>query len=296
MTSSACAQTVAVRLGAAPIGAEILGVDLSAPLDDAAFGAIRRAYETHSVVYLRGQRLTPEAQVSFSRRFGELEIHVLKDCLLPGHPEILVLSNIVENGKLIGLADTGRTAVWHTDMSYLKKPSAGSALYAVEVPVDASGKVLGDTLFASTVAAYDTLDAGMKKELAGLKAIHHMTKGYDNDESDAATRVRYSEVERVPDVAHPIVRTHPATGRKCIYINKLCTTGIEGMAQGEADALLEKLYAHCTRPEFIYRHHWRVGDLLMWDNCAAQHLAVPDYAPPLRRRMHRTTLRGAVPV
>lgn len=296
MTSTSTVPSIAVQLGDAPIGAEIVGVDLSAPLADSVFADIRRAYDTHSVIYFRGQRLTPETQVRFSRRFGELEIHVLKHFLLEGYPEILVVSNIEENGRQIGLADTGRTAVWHTDMSYLKMPSAGSALYAVEVPVDASGRVLGDTLFASTVAAYQALDAAMKKRLAGLKAIHHMTKGYDNDRGGDAARIRYSEVERVPDVAHPIVRTHLATGRKCIYINKLCTTGIEGMAQDEADELLEFLYSHCTRPEFIYRHRWQAGDLLMWDNCTAQHLAVPDYAPPLRRRMHRTTLRGSIPV
>lgn len=286
-----------VRLADAPIGAEVVGIELSQDLDDETFAGIRDAYHRYSVIYFRNQRLTHEQHVRFSRRFGELEIHVLKQYLLAGFPEVLVISNIKEHGKLIGLADAGRVAVWHTDMSYLKEPSAGSALYALEVPHDDKGEPLGDTLFASTAAAYDALPEDMKKKLAGLKAIHHMTKGYDNDKDAPTTRVTYTKEQKnkVSDIAHPIIRTHPVTGRKCIYINKLCVNGIVGMPARESEPLLERLYAHCTRPEFIYRHRWQVGDLLMWDNCSVQHLAVQDYAWPQRRRMHRTTIKGSVP-
>ena len=295
--SAAVGAGIAIRRLDAPVGAEITGVDLSQPLDDDSFAAIRKAYAEHSVIVFRDQQLTPAQQIAFSRRFGELEIHVLKQFLLPGYPEILVVSNIVEDGKPIGLADAGRVAVWHTDLSYMKAPSAGSALYALEVPRNAAGEIVGDTLFASTFLAYDALSPAMKQRLTGLKATHHMTKGYDREADAPATRVRYDDSQRsqIPDQAHPIIRTHPVTGRKCIYINKLCVTGIVGMPESESDPLLEEIYAHCTQPQFIYQHKWRVGDLLMWDNCPLQHLAVPDYALPQRRRMHRTTIRGSVP-
>ncbi len=292
---------VRVVQGEAPVGAEVMGVDLAAGIDGEAFEAIREAYYRYSVIAFRGQKLTPRQQVDFSRRFGELEIHVLKQYLLPAQPEIMVISNIVENGQPIGLADAGRVAVWHTDMSYMPKPSAGSALYALEIPHDAAGQPLGDTLFASTFAAYDTLPKTMQRRLEGLQAIHRMTKGYDNqagdDKDGAPTRIKYDSSQRdaMPDQAHPIIRTHPVTGRKCIYINSLCVTGIVGMADAESAPLLEEIYAHCARPDFIYRHRWRAGDLLMWDNCALQHLAVQDYAPPHRRRMHRTTIKGSIP-
>ena len=297
--SAAVAGRPSVRPLDAPFGVEIAGVDLSKPLDDATFDTIRRAYFEKSIVVFHGQRLTPEQQIAFSRRFGELEIHVLKQYLLAGHPEILVVSNIVEDGRLIGLADTDRVAVWHTDTSYRAEPSMGSALYALEIPRDAEGQVVGDTLFASTFLAYDALSPQMKKRLEGLRAVHHMTKGYDRNAPSkaSANRLTYDESQRreVPDQAHPIIRTHPVTGRRCIYINKLCVTNIVGMSEEESAPLLEEIYAHCTQPQFVYRHRWQVGDLLMWDNCSLQHLAVPDYALPQRRRMHRTTIRGTVP-
>jgi taurine dioxygenase len=288
---------IEIRRGNAPVGAEILGVDLAQELDDAAFEQIKSAYYEHSVIVFRGQHLTPAQQIAFSRRFGELEIHVLKQYLLPGYPEILVISNIIEDGRPIGLADAGRVAVWHTDTSYREAPSMGSALYAVEIPHDEAGVAVGDTLFASTFLAYDALPDPMTRRLTGLMAIHHMTKGYDGAADAPPTRIKYDESQRdqVPDRAHPIIRTHPVTGRKCIYINKLCVTGIAGMTDVESAPLLEEIYARCTRPEFIYRHKWREGDLLMWDNCSLQHLAVQDYALPQRRRMHRTTITGTVP-
>ena len=295
--NAAIGTKIDIRRGSAPVGAEIVGVDLAQALDESTFERIRDAYHEHSIIVFRDQNLTPAQQIAFSRRFGELEIHVLKQYLLPGHPEILVISNVLESGRPIGLADAGRVAVWHTDTSYRKAPSAGSALYALEIPHNDAGEAAGDTLFASTFLAYDALSAEMKQRLAVLKAVHHMTKGYDNDASAPPTRIKYDESQReeVPDQAHPIIRTHPVTGRKCIYVNKLCVTGITGMPDAESAPLLDEIYAQCTRPEFLYRHKWRVGDLLMWDNCSLQHLAVQDYALPQRRRMHRTTIAGTVP-
>jgi len=289
---------VTVRRTAGPVGAEIEGVDLAADLDEATFREIEASYNANPVIVFRGQKLTPAQQVRFSRCFGELEIHVLKQYLLPGHPEILVISNVTDDrGKLIGLADAGRVCVWHTDMSYLEKPSRGSTLYAIEVPHAPDGHPLGDTLFADTAMAYDALPAATRARLRGLKAIHRMTKGYEVQKKKSESSVVYSndQQRQNPDRSHPIVRTHPATGRKCIYLNRLVVVGIEGLPEAESGPLLEELYAHCTQPRFVYRHQWRVGDMVMWDNCMAQHLATIDYALPQRRLMHRTTLSGTVP-
>jgi len=298
MTTAVAKQPVSVRPNEAPIGAEIAGVDLSGDLDDDSFRKIRDAYYRYSLLIIRGQAISPEQQIRFTRRFGDLQLHHLKQYVLPEHPEVLMLSNIMENGRTIGLADAGRVAVWHTDLSYLKEPVAGSTLYALEIPYGDTGEVLGDTIFTSTFAAYDALSPELKSKLAGLRAIHRMTKGgYESDKEKSASKLQYSDEQKknFADIAHPIVRTHPVTGRKCIYINPLCTDGIEGMPDSGSLPLLEELYAHCTRPEFTYRHKWRKGDLLMWDNCSALHLAVMDYALPQRRLMHRITLKGAVP-
>jgi taurine dioxygenase len=291
-------KAVVVRPNSVPVGAEIVGVDLSRDIGDDCFRQIRDAYYRYSLLIVRDQNITPEQQIKFTRRFGELQLHHLTQYVLPEHPEILILSNIVENGRTIGLADPGRVSVWHTDLSYLKEPVAGSTLYAIEIPHDEAGEALGDTLFVSTFAAYDALPGEMKSRLTGLRAIHRMTKGgYESDGKDSVSRVSYSDEHKSKfvDQSHPIIRTHPVTGRKCIYINELCTTGIVGMPDSESGPLLQFLYAHCTQPAFIYRHKWCKGDFLMWDNCSALHFAVTDYALPLRRRMHRITLKGTVP-
>lgn len=215
------------------LGAEILGVDLSRPLDDGAFAGISDAFWGHQVVVFRDQKLTPSQQIAFTRRFGELEHHVRKEHRLDGHPEILIVSNVVDaRGVAIGVQDAGR--FWHSDLSYKQVPRLPSALYALEVPVR-DVRVLGDTSFASTTAAYEALPGNEKRRLQGL-----------------------------PD--------------------------------DEGAALLARLCAHIVEPEFRYEHEWRAGDLLMWDNVPVQHKANFDYDLPLRRLMHRTTVRGSVPV
>jgi len=276
----------------AALGAEI-GVDLSLPLDDTIFRQVEAAFHDNIVVFFRGQNLSDERHIEFSRRFGELEVHIVKKYLLPGYPEILLVSNVKnEAGEHIGLADAGFT--WHSDVSYRRYPSRCSLLYAKEVPHAADGTVLGDTIFANCIAAYDALPATTKRRLDGLKAIHRYASRRRVADSPRP-KLTQAQLDETPDIAHPIVRTHPFTGRKALYVTAGECVGIEGMAEGAALDLIAELDAHCVRPEFLYRHRWRVGDLVMWDNAAAMHLAICDYALPQRRLMHRTTVIGGQP-
>ena len=285
---------IKVKRSSAPLGAEIQGIDLSRHIDDATFREIVDLFHEHEVVFFRDQKLTPEQHVAFSRRFGELEHHVRTDCCRPGFPELFVVSNILENGKPIGSQDAG--LFWHSDLCYLKEPSRGSLFYAHEVPADARGNPIGDTLFASATAAYNALSDLDKKKIAGLQAINSYAKGYYRDRNSGPRKPLTEEQKRkTPDVAHPIARTHPYTGRKCLFINEGYTASVVGMDKAEGDALLERLFEHATRPDFVYRHQWRVGDFLLWDNCSTQHKAVMDYQLPQRRRMERATLCGAAP-
>jgi len=282
---------IPVRKADAACGAEIV-FDLSRPIDGPTFAELERLFHDNIVVFFRDQRLSNEQHIAFSRRFGELEIHIVEKYLLPGYPEILLISNIRdENGEHIGLADAGFT--WHSDTSYRRCPSRCSLLYAKEVP-HRDGRPLGDTVFANTIAAYEALPEAMKRRLAGLKAIHRysMRRRVENSPRPKLTAAQLAET---PDIAHPIVRSHPYTGRKALYVTAGECIGIEGMPDDEALDLIAELDAHCVRPELCYRHRWRVGDLVMWDNASAMHLAICDYALPERRLMHRTTVIGTQP-
>ncbi len=296
---------ITVRRIGKHIGAEISGVDLSTPLDDDTFAQLAKAFFDNEVVFFRNQKITPEQHVAFTRRFGILEHHVRKENRLAGHPEILIVSNILdEQQKAIGAQDAGR--FWHSDLSYKKEPSMLSALYAVEVPVK-DGKVLGDTNFASTTAAYDALPDSMKQRLQGLKNVHsyryYRNKNAQAQKEEQARGARTvqehtptaEQLASVPDVETPIVRTHPVTKRKGLFINEAHTSRIVGLGKEESDALLAEICQHIIKPEFQYLHQWQAGDLLMWDNCSAQHKANFDYDLPLRRLMYRTTVRGSVP-
>lgn len=266
------------------IGARVTGVDLAQPLDNETFSAIFDAFNRYSLLVVPEQRITPEQQVEFSRRFGRLEAHVLADNLLSGLPEIYVVSNVVEGGKAQGRAKAGW--FWHTDLSYQAEPALGSFLYALEVP-----ECGGDTMFASTAAAYDALSDTMKSLLADLRAVHDFRQGYQKYSSRWAEPMPESAFAARPPVEHPIVGVHPETGRKLVYVNPGYTSHVAGMTHEESDAVLGFLFAHCTRPEFVYRHRWRVGDLVMWDNRATMHHAIGDYGDA-RRHMHRTTIMG----
>lgn len=275
------------------LGAEIQGIDLSRGIDDETFREIEQLFNERIVVVFRDQDLTPEQLIDFSRRFGELEININSRFALPGYPEILLVSNILENETPIGLIDAGRT--WHTDMSYTEKPPRCSLLHAKEVPVK-DGGVAGDTLFVSTVAAFEALPKARKTQLSGLRAVHRFSAKMAARRKVKGTMREISEKElQVADVVHPAIRTHPVTGRKSIYVTEGECVAIEGMPENEALDLIKELSDLCQRPEFMYRHKWQLGDLLMWDNCMAQHLAVQDYALPQRRLMHRTTVNGSIP-
>jgi taurine dioxygenase len=271
----------------APVGAEIRGVDLSQPLGDADFAAIDRAYNDHGVIFFRDQHITPPQQVAFTRRFGEIEFNIFGErWSVTGSPEIVVVSNVTENGKPIGIKRAGEN--WHSDMCYTARPPRGTMLYAVEIP-ELHGLTLGDTEFASAAAAWDALPEALRERIEGKRAI------FDFTGRKRAFPPTPAEVERNPPVRHPMVRTHPRTGRKCLYVMRDDCTGIEGMEQAAAEVLIAALADHIIKPQFIYRHSWRTGDLLLWDNCTVQHRAIQDYDMPLRRLMHRTTMGGSVP-
>ena len=285
---------LSVRPLAEALGAEIAGVDLAQPVTDAAFEQIEDAFHEHCVLVFRNQRLTPQAHIGFSRRFGDLLVHVLKQHNDPEFPQVLVLSNIVENGKPIGIQDGGQ--YWHTDLSYTAEPSRCSLLYAVEIPFE-NGVALGDTLFVNTCAAYEALSYDMKATLSGLSATHNYNARYARMQRQGGTRTELDEDQKkaVPEVVHPVVRTHPFNGRKSLYVNEGFTQSIVGMPSAESERLLAGLYEHITQPRFMYRHHWQVGDLLIWDNCSTQHNALANYGPHQRRHMRRTTVRGSAP-
>ena len=295
-------QSVEVHPLGRHLGAEIRGIDLSHPLDDTTFNQVAKAFFEHQVIVFRNQKITPDQQIAFTRRFGVLEQHVRKEHRLEGYPEILIVSNILnEQGKAIGVEDAGR--FWHSDLSYKREPSLLSALYALEVPIK-DGKVLGQTDFASTTAAYDALPEKMKARIRGLKNVHsyryYRAKNMKAQRQEQARGARVvqehvltdEQLKSVPDAESPIVRTHPVTGRKGLFINEAHTSHIAGLPKGESDALLAELCAHIIKPEFRYEHQWQAGDLLMWDNAAAQHKANFNYDLPLRRLMYRTTVRG----
>src|SRR5438874_10530641 len=238
---------IPVRKSDAACGAEI-EFDLSMPIDEAIFSELERAFHDNIIVFFRDQHLTEDQHIAFSRRFGELEIHIVQKYLLPGHPEILLISNVRnEGGEHIGLADAGFT--WHTDTSYRRRPSRCSLLYAKEVP-HRDGEPLGDTVFANTIAAYEGLPSSMKQRIDGLRAIHRYSARRRIADSPRP-KLTAEQLAETPDISHPIVRTHPYTGRKSLYVTAGECAGIEGMPEDEAVDLIAELDAHCVRPEFL---------------------------------------------
>lgn len=275
---------------AGALGAEIHGVDLSQPMSDEAFEEIRSALHDNLVIFFRDQNLTPDQHKTFSGRFGELlEVPFVR--ALAGHPEILP----VGKGKH---EQTKRNfgGHWHTDMSYAEIPPLGSALYARVIPPYG-----GDTMWASMYSAYDALSDGLKHVLDNLRAVHSAVRSYgargavvNNGDPAHKMDVRTAE-SAVNEVTHPVVRVHPATGRKALYVNSTYTLRFEGMSEDESEPLLHYLYKHLARPEFTCRFRWTPGALAVWDNRCTQHLAMNDY-DGFDRELHRTTIAGDRPM
>jgi len=283
--------TVHLRPLDGPFGVEILGVDTAGRVDADDARAVEDALNKHSLVLLRDQHPSEEQHVAFSRAIGELEIHWLKQYLRPQHPEILVVSNVVENGVNIGLVDAGR--YWHSDFSYQSLPTRGALLHAREVPVR-EGVVRGDTLFTNVVKAYDALSEEVKKRLPGMKAVFNLKRRHERLLRDGAQMqgVSSKEVANSDDVVRDVVQRHPITQKPLLYVNEAHTAKLFGPDGHEDEELLAMLVGHVQQAEFVYRHRWRVGDIIIWDNYATQHLAINDYELPERRVMYRTTLKG----
>ena len=262
------------------IGAEIRGIDLSRPLTEKVADVIKQAFLDHSVILLREQNLSPEKQIEVTEIFGEADIHPLEQFHLPGHPHILVLSNLKnKDGEPLGLEDAGPR--WHTDVSFIPKPSSGTLLHALSVPPKG-----GDTLFAGQYAAWEMLPKEWKDRLEGLRALHGLNR-------ITAPKWTDEQLRTVKPVPHPIIRIHPETGRKALYAG-IHVTGIESMNISEAESIINFLYEHCSRAELVYRHTWKKGDLIVWDNRSVLHQATP-FDKKYARHMHRTTIIGDRP-
>jgi taurine dioxygenase len=271
-----------VRPLSSALGAEILGLDLRDDIDARVFAQIRDAWHQNLVIVLRGQNMSEEDQVRFAEKFGPPAMIHTKQ-FVRNHPAVMLISNIREDGKPIGALPDGEMH-FHTDQCHQERPAMASMLYALEVP-----RAGGNTLFANGYTAYETLPPEIKRRIDGRKALN----AYDYE--TAATKRGTRLTQSVPSYAHPVVRTHPATGRKALYVNRLMTVRIEGLPAQESDNLLAMLFDHQERREFIYEHVWRVGDLVIWDNRCTLH-ARTDFSPDERRLMRRVTILGEKPL
>ena len=279
------AEVIAVIPTTPALGAEIRVGDLRS-LDEAAFERVLRAWHDHAVVLFRGQRLSDQDLIAFSRRLGELDWAPIQETgrrFVEGLPEIYIVSNVKVNGVPIGSLGDGE-AVWHTDMSYLDMPPKASMLYALEIPT--SG---GNTSFCSMYAVYDALPDALKRRIAGLEIKHDGTYnsgGYVRQGVAATDDPRTS-----PGAMHPLVCTHPDTGRRMLYLGRRRNAYIGGLELAESEALLDELWSYVERPEFAWEHVWRVGDLVLWDNRCTMHRR-DAFDPEQRRVMHRTQVKG----
>ncbi len=268
------------------LGAEIGGVDLSRPLAPDVVAEIRRALVDNLVIFFREQDLTPDQQKTFGRMFGELHINAFFP-QVPGHEDVQLLLKEPQHKNNIGDR-------WHTDVSYTRRPALGSILYAKEVPPYG-----GDTMFANMYLAYETLSDGMKTMLRGMRAFHSARENFAKRAAEAelpqsaSGGFKHSEdVEQ--EATHPVIRTHPESGRDALYVNSVFTKNFEGMTREESAPLLQYLFAHLSKPEFVCRFRWQPGSLSFWDNRCTQHFAINDYHG-FRRHMNRVTLQGDAP-
>jgi alpha-ketoglutarate-dependent taurine dioxygenase len=277
--------SIQVEKLATALGAEISRVDLAQPLPAPVFAEIRKAWLDHLVLRFRGQKLSDPQLIAFSKLFGELDPpgpNPYGRPFLAEHPELNVISNIKTDGVPIGGLGDGE-AIWHADMTYVETPPMASILYALEVPP--SG---GDTYWANMHAAYETLPAELKKRIEGRKAVHDATYN-----SAGVMRKGYREVSdprEAPGARHPLVRTHPETGRRCLFLGRRRNSYVVGLEPAESEALLDELWAHATQPHLTFRQQWQVGDVLIWDNRCTLHRR-DSFDPNARRLMHRTQIK-----
>jgi taurine dioxygenase len=272
------------------IGAEVRGLDVNAGLAEAEVEAVHAALLAYRVVFLREQHVTPSQQVAFGRRFGALTpAHPLVGGLDDGHPEVLVLDS---SDYPLGVGTRGNGTSyndrWHTDVTFSERPPLASILSAKQIPPRG-----GDTLWADLVAAYATLSPPVQRLLDGLVAVHDASATFNRfrtDDPDGANRARLATLD---PVRHPVVRVHPETGERGLFVNPTFTVAIDGLSELESSSLLEMLYRHMTAPEHVVRWRWQTGDLVMWDNRATAHYAAADYTE--RRLMHRVTVAGDRP-
>ncbi len=278
-------QTIEVAPTGAALGAEVRGVDLCR-IDDGAFALIHRAWLDHQVLLFRDQHLDDDALIAFSRWFGELDWAPVQENgrrFVDGHPEIYVVSNVIVNGEAIGSLGAGE-AVWHTDMSYLEAPPKASMLYAIEIPP--SG---GNTGFTSMYRAYEALPPALQQRIVGRRVKHDGTYNSGGYVRQGVTPT--DDPREAPGTYHPIVCTHPETGRKCLYLGRRRNAYIEGLDLAESEALLDEIWRFATRDELTWYNTWRVGDLVLWDNRCTMHRRDP-FDPASRRIMHRTQIKG----
>jgi taurine dioxygenase len=267
------------------IGVEVGGVDLAAPEDAEITAILRGACVERTLLLIRGQQhLTPDEYVAFTRRFGgALDIHSRQDLCVPGHPEIFVVGNVVENGRPAGAAKVGLN--WHTDHYHLECPALFTFLHALEVP-----PVAGETRYANGIAAWEALDEPLRARIAGLRVRHSRRTLFRILFPDSTEAQVEAEGIRYPDVVHPLVRTHPESGRRGLYLGGEWGSIIDGLPAAEAASLFATLLAHMTRPDFVHEHHWRPGDLLMSDNRCSLHRATEWDEGLHKRRLHRIIL------
>jgi taurine dioxygenase len=274
--------------GAPRLGAEISGVDLRA-IDETAFAAIHRAWIDHQVLLFRGQQLTDADLIAFSRRFGDLDHAPIQENgqrIANGMPEIYVVSNVIENGVEIGSLGYGE-AVWHTDMSYLRAPPKASMLYALEIPPAG-----GDTSFVDMYAALEALPESLRTRAMGLRVKHDGTYNSGGYVRQGVTPT--DDPRQAPGTLHPLVCTHPESGRRMLYLGRRRMAWLEGYDLAESDALLDDIWTHATGKQFVWTHQWRVGDLVLWDNRCTMHRRDP-FDANSRRVMHRTQIKGSAP-
>ena len=277
--------TMRVKPMDAALGAEVIGVDLRA-LDDETFAAIHQAWLDHQVLLFRDLQLTDDDLVAVSRRFGDLDEAPVQETgrrFVEGHPEIYVVSNVVQDGMAIGSLGSGE-AVWHTDMSYLPDPPKASALYALEVPPRG-----GDTSFCSMYAAWEALPAPLQRRVERLRVKHDGTYNSGGYLREGVTPT--GDPRTSPGTFHPLVYPHPETGRRALYLGRRRNAYIEGFSLDDSDALLDEIWAHATRESLTWRHQWRAGDLVLWDNRCTMHRR-DAFDPAARRVMHRTQIKG----